>query len=53
MKPIFLLSFISFRFKPVDIRHVVRPFKDDFELLFCKTFSRKQNVKFLQHMQVK
>ena len=39
-------------FKPVDLRFVVAPLKEDFELLFCKTFSRKQNIKFLSHLQV-
>ncbi|ELT89072.1 hypothetical protein CAPTEDRAFT_156074, partial [Capitella teleta] len=38
-------------FKPVDIRLVVAPFKEDFELLFQKTFSQKQNAKFLSHIQ--
>ena len=26
------------------------PFKDDFEVLFCKSFSRKQNERFLGHV---
>ncbi|WAR08077.1 MDN1-like protein [Mya arenaria] len=38
-------------FKPVDVRHIIKPFYEDFELLFCKTFSRKQNAKFLGHLQ--
>ncbi|KAK3603576.1 hypothetical protein CHS0354_028005 [Potamilus streckersoni] len=38
-------------FKPVDLRHVIKPFKEDFELLFCQTFSMKQNAKFLGHIQ--
>ncbi|KAL3884189.1 hypothetical protein ACJMK2_030409, partial [Sinanodonta woodiana] len=38
-------------FKPVDLRHVIKPFKGDFELLFCQTFSTKQNAKFLGHIQ--
>ena len=27
------------------------PLREEFERLFCKTFSRKENVKFLQHLQ--
>ncbi|KAL4232858.1 AAA ATPase midasin [Mactra antiquata] len=38
-------------FKPVDVRHIIKPFNEDFEILFCKSFSRKQNVKFLGHLQ--
>ncbi|GAB1601935.1 midasin-like [Argonauta hians] len=38
-------------FKPVDLKMVVKPFKDSFEELFCKTFSRKQNVVFLTHIE--
>ncbi|XP_029647301.1 midasin-like [Octopus sinensis] len=38
-------------FKPVDLKLVVKPFKDSFEELFCKTFSRKQNVVFLTHIE--
>ncbi|XP_077869169.1 midasin [Saccoglossus kowalevskii] len=37
-------------FKPVDMRQIVAPFREEFETLFCKTFSRKQNIKFLGHM---
>ncbi|XP_033739322.1 midasin-like [Pecten maximus] len=38
-------------FKPVDMKHVIRPFREDFEILFCSTFSRKENSKFLNHIQ--
>ncbi|XP_014672453.1 PREDICTED: midasin-like [Priapulus caudatus] len=38
-------------FKPVDLRHLVLPLKEEFENVFCKTFSRKQNIKFLNHIQ--
>ncbi|XP_053396218.1 midasin-like isoform X2 [Mercenaria mercenaria] len=38
-------------FKPVDVKHIIKPFYEDFELLFCKSFSRKQNAKFLGHLQ--
>ena len=41
-----------YSFKPVDIRFVVGPFREEFELAFCSTFSRKQNIKFLSHIQV-
>ncbi|XP_013402851.2 midasin-like [Lingula anatina] len=38
-------------FKPVDLRLVVAPFREDFEAVFCQSFSRKQNIKFLGHIQ--
>lgn len=38
-------------FKPVDLKLVVKPFKESFEELFCKTFSRKQNIVFLTHIE--
>ena len=39
------------RFKPVDLKFLMMPLREEFERLFCKTFSRKENVKFLQHLQ--
>ncbi|CAH1798613.1 unnamed protein product, partial [Owenia fusiformis] len=38
-------------YKPVDLRHLVAPLREDFEILFCSSFSRKQNIKFLKHVQ--
>ncbi|PFX16223.1 Midasin [Stylophora pistillata] len=38
-------------YKPVEMKQVVAPVREKFEVLFCKTFSRKQNVKFLSHVQ--
>ena len=38
-------------FKPVDLKLVVKPFKESFEELFCRTFSRKQNIVFLTHIE--
>ncbi|ESP03979.1 hypothetical protein LOTGIDRAFT_109875, partial [Lottia gigantea] len=38
-------------FKPVDIKFLIMPFREEFEMLFCKSFSRKQNAKFLGHVQ--
>ncbi|XP_046580737.1 midasin-like, partial [Haliotis rubra] len=38
-------------FKPVDLKFVIMPFREDFEMLFMKTFSRKQNTRFLGHIQ--
>ena len=38
-------------FKPVDMKQLVAPLRETFEILFCQTFSRKQNVKFLSHVQ--
>ena len=37
----------------MDLRFIIKPFFEDFELLFIKTFSQKQNVKFQGHLQVK
>lgn len=38
-------------YKPVEMKQIVAPVREKFEMLFCKTFSRKQNVKFLSHVQ--
>ena len=38
-------------FKPVDFRQIMGPLRESFEKLFVKTFSQKQNVKFLGHIQ--
>ena len=38
-------------YKPVEMKQIVAPVREKFEVLFCKTFSRKQNVKFLSHIQ--
>lgn len=38
-------------FKPIETRQLVAPVREDFENLFCETFSRKQNVKFLANIQ--
>ncbi|XP_071447069.1 midasin [Hetaerina americana] len=37
-------------YKPVDMKVIVAPLKDRFEAMFVKTFSRKQNIKFLEHI---
>ena len=38
-------------FKPLDVKQIVAPVREEFENLFCQTFSKKQNVKFLGHIQ--
>ncbi|RUS90705.1 hypothetical protein EGW08_001509 [Elysia chlorotica] len=38
-------------FKPVDMKFLVMPLREEFEILFCETFSRTQNEKFLSHIQ--
>ena len=38
-------------FKPMEMKHMVAPVRNEFETLFCETFSRKQNVKFLSNVQ--
>ena len=37
-------------FKPVDIRLLCAPLMDDFVPLFCRTFSRKKNQRFLDNV---
>ncbi|CAG0889502.1 unnamed protein product [Darwinula stevensoni] len=37
-------------YKPVEVRHIIRPLKEDFERLFAATFSLAQNEKFLSHV---
>uniref|UniRef100_A0A4W3JQN7 Midasin n=1 Tax=Callorhinchus milii TaxID=7868 RepID=A0A4W3JQN7_CALMI len=39
-------------YKPVDHRLLMLPLREAFEELFIQTFSRKQNVTFLGHIQV-
>lgn len=39
-------------FKPVDLKTVVAPIRQEFEHLFTKTFSAMQNNTFLQHIMV-
>ena len=38
-------------FKPMEMKQLVAPVREEFETLFCKTFSRNQNVKFLINVQ--
>jgi midasin len=38
-------------FKPMEMRQLIAPVREEFEALFCRTFSRKQNVKFLINVQ--
>ncbi|CAG5129144.1 unnamed protein product, partial [Candidula unifasciata] len=38
-------------FKPVDLKFVMMPLREKFEVLFCESFSRTQNVTFLSHVQ--
>ncbi len=37
-------------FKPVDFEHFVLPVRQQFEHLFRRTFSSKENAKFLSHL---
>eukprot|EP00105_Crassostrea_gigas_P045178 XP_019929326.1 PREDICTED: midasin-like [Crassostrea gigas] len=38
-------------FKPMDLKIIVKPVKEEFENLFCTTFSAAENAKFLSHIQ--
>jgi midasin len=38
-------------FKPMEMKQLIAPVREEFEALFCRTFSRKQNVKFLINVQ--
>ncbi|XP_070191391.1 midasin-like isoform X1 [Littorina saxatilis] len=38
-------------FKPVDLKFLMMPLRDEFVVLFRKTFSQQQNSKFLSHLQ--
>ncbi len=48
-----LLSLICFdwRYKPVDQKLILLPLREAFEDLFSQTYSRKQNLTFLGHVQ--
>ena len=37
-------------FKPVDLKQIVAPAREKFDWLFRRTFSEKQNIKFLGHI---
>ena len=36
----------------MDLRFIIKPFYEDFEMLFVQSFSQKQNAKFQGHLQV-
>lgn len=36
----------------MDLKIIVKPVKEEFENLFCTTFSAAENAKFLSHIQV-
>ncbi|XP_075233650.1 midasin [Lycorma delicatula] len=37
-------------FKPVDMKYVLSPLREEFEILFRNFFSVEQNIKFLEHI---
>ena len=37
----------------MDLRFIIKPFYEDFEMLFVHSFSQKQNAKFQGHLQVR
>lgn len=39
------------RYKPVDHKLILLPLREAFEDLFSQTYSRKQNITFLGHVQ--
>lgn len=47
-----LMTVLIFRFKPVDVKQVLSPIRDEFEALFRGYFSVQQNHKFLEHVSV-
>ena len=40
------------RYKPVDLKYIVGPVREEFETLFRRYFSVQKNVKFLEHIAV-
>lgn len=46
-----LMFFFICRYKPVDHKQIVLPLREAFEDLFSQTYSRKQNLTFLGHVQ--
>ncbi|KAF6779511.1 hypothetical protein AHF37_00876, partial [Paragonimus kellicotti] len=44
------LCISSFSFKPVDMRTLIRPLREKFETLFCRTFRMESNATFLGHI---
>lgn len=43
--------FLFSRYKPVDHKQIMLPLREAFEDLFSQTYSRKQNLTFLGHVQ--
>ena len=43
--------FVFCRYKPVDHKQILLPLREAFEDLFSQTYSRKQNLTFLGHVQ--
>lgn len=41
----------DYRYKPVDHKLILLPLREAFEDLFSQTYSRKQNLTFLGHVQ--
>lgn len=46
-----LLFSVQRRYKPVDHKQILLPLREAFEDLFSQTYSRKQNLTFLGHVQ--
>lgn len=42
---------VEYRYKPVDHKQILLPLREAFEDLFSQTYSRKQNLTFLGHVQ--
>lgn len=51
MKNINRACVVSFSYKPVDQKQILLPLLEAFEELFSQTYSRKQNLTFLGHVQ--
>lgn len=48
---LFKLHSVCCRYKPVDHKQILLPLREAFEDLFSQTYSRKQNLTFLGHVQ--
>jgi len=47
-----VMYWFNFSYKPVDLKLVVGPVREEFEELFSKTFDRSKNAKFIDHIAV-
>lgn len=46
----FIIFLLATRYKPVELKYVFLPLREEFEILFSETFNREANAKYLNHI---